>query len=341
MRKQTRTLAMTIAATLLASAAFAQDVTVRLSHWVPPTHPIAAQSLGPWSESITAASGGTINFQIFPSAQLGAPVDHYDMARDGIADVTFLNPGFSAGRFPVFGAISTPMLVSDAKGGITALNEWYRSYAQTEMADVKFCLGFMLSPLIFHTTKPVERPSDLAGMKIRPSSAMEAAFISAHGGATVPGSNPEAREMISRGVIDGTTGVIGSNYAFGVMDVTQFHTMVPFSAVSFAIVMNKAKYDGMSEDQKAVIDDHCGTEAAVKWFSAPQAFEDEGEVKLRASTDGRTIIEPSPEALVEWKTAADAARGVWAEEATAKGLDADAIMTDLKTRLSASGALVE
>lgn len=338
MKNVTKGLALTLAAALAAGTALAQDVTVRLSHWVPPTHPIASQSLTPWTESITEASGGSINFQIFPSAQLGAPIDHYDMARDGIADITWLNPGFSAGRFPIFAAISTPMLVSDAKGGIVALNEWYRNYAETEMSDVKFCLAFMLSPLIFHTTKPVERPGDLAGMKIRPSSAMEASFISNQGGATVPGSNPEAREMISRGVIDGTTGVIGSNYLFGVMDVTQYHTMVPFSAVSFAVVMNKAKYDGMTDDQKKVMDDHCTTEAAAKWFTAPQAFEDEGEVKLRAADDGRTIIEPSAEALAEWKAAADVVREEWAADAAGNGA---AVMEQLKAQLKANNALVE
>ena len=62
---------------LMSGTAAAQDVTLRLSHWVPPTHPIAAKSLTPWTEAITAASGGTIKFEIFPAGQLGKPEDHY------------------------------------------------------------------------------------------------------------------------------------------------------------------------------------------------------------------------------------------------------------------------
>jgi TRAP-type transport system periplasmic protein len=337
-----KALALALLTTALThGVAAAQDVTLRLSHWVPPQHPIAAKSLTPWTESITAASGGTIKFEIFPASQLGKPEDHYDLARDGIADVAWLNPGFNAGRFPVFAAIQVPLTVSDGKGGMAALNSWYPKYAGTEMGDVKFCLGHMLAPIIFHTTKRIERPADLSGMKIRPSSAMEAAFIRNAGGATVPGGNPEAREMISRGVVDGTTGVVGSQFVFGVTEATKYHLDVPFSAVSFVVVINKDKYDGMTDAQKKVIDDHCNADAAAKFFSAPQAFEEEGFEKLRALTDGREVVTPSAEVLVEWRAAAEPVREGWAKELAGKGGDPAAVLADLQAALRAQGALVE
>src|SRR5205085_2051359 len=77
--------------------------------------------------------------------------DHYDMARDGIADVTYVNPGYQPGRFPVIGAGELPFLMSDAKGGTMALDDWYRKYAEKEMKDVKFCLAFIHSPSAFHS----------------------------------------------------------------------------------------------------------------------------------------------------------------------------------------------
>src|SRR5436190_17108015 len=80
------------AATLLlaASAAPAQDKTfeLKLSHWVPPTHPLQ-KAMEEWGASIEKASNGTIKSKVFPSQQLGKAFDHYDMARDGIADLTF------------------------------------------------------------------------------------------------------------------------------------------------------------------------------------------------------------------------------------------------------------
>ena len=70
--------------------ASAQDKTfeLKLSHWVPPSHPLQ-KALEEWGASVEKDSGGTIKYKVYPSQQLGKAFDHYDMARDGIADVTW------------------------------------------------------------------------------------------------------------------------------------------------------------------------------------------------------------------------------------------------------------
>ena len=55
------------AATLLALAATgaqAQDVTLRLAHWLPPQHAVPQTGMQEWMDSITADSGGTITFEV-------------------------------------------------------------------------------------------------------------------------------------------------------------------------------------------------------------------------------------------------------------------------------------
>ena len=133
---------------IAASGALAQDKTfeLKLSHWVPPTHPLQ-KAMEEWGASIEKASNGTIKSKVFPSHQLGKAFDHYDMARDGIADLTYVNPGYQPGRFPIIAAGELPFLVGDAKGGIRAVDTWYRKYAPTEMKDVKYCFSFILDPL--------------------------------------------------------------------------------------------------------------------------------------------------------------------------------------------------
>ncbi len=73
----------------LAGPATAQDKTfeLKLAHWVPPSHPLQ-KALEEWGASVEKASGGTIKSKVYPSQQLGKAFDHYDMARDGIADMT-------------------------------------------------------------------------------------------------------------------------------------------------------------------------------------------------------------------------------------------------------------
>src|SRR4051794_27594267 len=128
-------LALLLAASV--SPAFAQDKTfdLKISHWVPASHPLQ-KSLEDWAAAVEKDSGGTIKGKVFPAQQMGKAFDHYDMARDGIADVTYVNPGFQPGRFPIIGAGELPFLISDAKGGSMGLDAWYRKYAEKEMKDV-------------------------------------------------------------------------------------------------------------------------------------------------------------------------------------------------------------
>ena len=110
-------IALSAALALRAGAASAQDKTfeLRLSHWVPPSHPLQ-KALEDWGASIEKASNGTIKYKVFPSQQLGKAFDHYDMARDGIADVTYVSPGYQPGRFPIIDAGKLPFMMSQRQG---------------------------------------------------------------------------------------------------------------------------------------------------------------------------------------------------------------------------------
>src|SRR5881397_4440615 len=140
----------TFLALLLAAAvtpALAQEKTfeLKLSHWVPASHPLQ-KSLEDWGAAVEKASGGTIKSKVYPAQQLGKAFDHYDMARDGIADVTYVNPGYQPGRFPIIAVGQMPFTFSDGHTGTQALDAFYRKYAETEMKDTHFCFAFIHDP---------------------------------------------------------------------------------------------------------------------------------------------------------------------------------------------------
>ena len=185
-----------------ATGALAQDKTfeLKLSHWVPPSHPLQ-KALEEWGASVEKDSGGTIKYKVYPAQQLGKAFDHYDMARDGIADLTYINPGYQPGRFPIVSAGELPFLMTNAKGGTQALDAWYRKYADKEMKDVKFCLAFLHDPGTFHSkAKKITVPGDIRGMKIRPAHATIASWVTQLGGTNVNASAPEVRDVIEKGV---------------------------------------------------------------------------------------------------------------------------------------------
>src|ERR1700685_2226613 len=178
-----------IALALGTGAASAEDKTfeLKLSHWVPPTHPLQ-KAIEQWGADVEQASGGTIKYKVFPSQQLGKAFDHYDMARDGIADFAYVNPGYQPGRFPIIAAGELPFLISNAKGGSAAFDTWYRKFAAAEMKDVHYCLAFVNDPGTFHGHKKIVVPADLAGLKIRPADATIASYMTLLGAPNIPAS---------------------------------------------------------------------------------------------------------------------------------------------------------
>ena len=318
-----------------ATGALAQDKTfeLKLSHWVPPSHPLQ-KALEEWGASVEKDSGGTIKYKVYPAQQLGKAFDHYDMARDGIADLTYINPGYQPGRFPIISAGELPFLMTTAKGGTQALDAWYRKYADKEMKDVKFCLAFLHDPGAFHSrAKKILVPGDIKGMKIRPAHATMATFVTMLGGTNVQASAPEVRDIIDKGVADAVTFPWGSVPLFGIDKVTKDHLDMPLYVTTFAFVFNRAKYNEMSAAQKKVIDNHCTPEWALK-VAAPWAdFEHAGIAKIKAEA-GHEVYEPSAAQVAEWKKAAEPLAQTWADNVKKAGGDPDAIMKELKAELA-------
>ena len=333
-------LALLLAAAVTPATAQEKNFELKLSHWVPASHPLQ-KALEDWGESVKNDSGGTITYKVFPAQQLGKAFDHYDMARDGIADVTYVNPGYQPGRFPVIGAGELPFLMSNAKGGTMGLDAWYRKYAEKEMKDVKFCLAFIHSPSAFHSrSKKIVVPEDVKGMKIRPADATIANFVTLLGGTNVQSSAPEVRDIIERGVADAVTFPWGSLVLFGIDKVTKFQMDAPLYVTTFAFVMNKDKYNEMSDRQKKAIDNNCNTEAAGRVGEPWGKFEDAGIDKVKAEP-GQDVYKLTPEQTAEWKKAAEPLVKSWGEGVKKAGIDPDAAMAELKASLTKYNALAQ
>jgi TRAP-type C4-dicarboxylate transport system substrate-binding protein len=327
---------------LSATPTLAQEKTfdLKISHWVPASHPLQ-KALEDWGAAVEKESGGTIKYHVYPAQQLGKAKDHYDMARDGIADVTYVNPGYTPGVFPIIAAGELPFLMSDATGGSEGLDAWYRKYAEKEMKDVKYCLAFIHSPSAFHSrTKKIVVPEDVKGMKVRPADATMADLVTLLGGTNVQTSAPEVRDTIERGVADAVTFPWGSLVLFGIDKVTKYHMDAPLYVTTFVLVMNKDTYNAMSDRQKKAIDDNCNTEAAGRVGKPWGDFEDAGIGKIKAES-GQEVYTLTADQLALWKKAAEPLVKTWADGVKRTGVDPDQALKELKDSLAKYKALAQ
>ena len=328
-----RTLLIGVALAVGTLPASAQDKTVnlKLSHWVPPTHPLQ-KAMEEWGASVEKASGGTIKSTVYPSQQLGKAQDHYDMVRDGIVEFGYINPGFQRGRFPIVSAGELPFMFGESHGGIRAIDAWYRKYGPTEMKDVKLCFSFILDPLRLHSrSKRIVVPDDVKGLKMRPSQATLATWFVQLGATNVTSGPSEIRDLLEKGVADAATSPWGSVLLFGIDKVTKYHLDMPMATATFQWIMNPKTYDAMSATQKKVIDDHCTNDWAEK-FAGPWAdFEAAGIDKIKGPD--HEIIKVNSEQLAQWKNSVQPVVKQWADGVRKAGGDPDVVMKDLRNAL--------
>lgn len=318
----------------LPAAAQDKPVEIKLAHWVPANHLLATTGFIPWGKSVEQASGGSIKVTIYPAQQLGKAPDHYDMARDGIATLSYVNPGYQAGRFPVIAAGELPFLVDKPGPASQALDAWYRQYAEKEMKDVKVCLTHLHVGTL-HGKAAITDPAQIKGMKIRPANGTVAQMVSVLGGTSVQVSAPEARDALEKGVADAITFPWNSIISFGIDKVTKFHTDMRLYAAVFVWALNKPFYDGLSANQKKVIDNHCNNEWAAKVGAAWGDAEDAGREKLQAA--GHTIVPMTPAQIANWKKAVAPVYDQWVSSADKAGVPGKAALDDLRARLQKAG----
>lgn len=329
--------AATLALTALGAQAQDKPVELKFAHWLPATHPLSRLGFEPWAKSVEAASKGSIKVALFPAQQLGKAADHYDMARDGIADMTWVNPGYQAGRFPLVAAGELPFLIARPGPGSAGLDQWYRKYAASEMKDVRLCMVHVHVGT-FHAKKPITEPGQLKGMKIRSANGTVAQTMSLLGATNVQVSAPEARDALQKGLADAITFPWNSIISFGIDKAVTHHSDMRLYTSNFVWVLNKGWYDKLAASQKKVIDDHCNNDWAGKVGAAWGDEEDAGQAKL-AAMPGHTIVPISAAQLDGWKKAVEPIYTAWVRAADGAGVPGKAALDDLRKELGDRKAL--
>jgi TRAP-type C4-dicarboxylate transport system substrate-binding protein len=336
------TLAAAVALAVAGFAAQAQDkpVTLKFSYWIPPKHQLVPSTQA-WGESLAKATNGTLKIQIYPSNQLGKGPDHYDMAKDGIADFVLVNPGYTPGRFPVIAAAELPFLTNGAVNGSPGFDEWYRKYAPKEMREVYTCITFTHEPGTFHSTKKkIEVPDDVRGLKIRTGNATSSRLIGMLGGSSVAVEITEARETLARGIADGIMMPWEGLTLFRMTDVTKFHMANPLYVSIFTWNLYRKAHDGLSAAQKKALEEHC-TNAWAKRIATEWAQRDINARRVVSEMKDRESYSISPQQVALWKKAAEPLQKQWTDEVAKAGYNAAEVWNELVAALKKHNGLYQ
>jgi TRAP-type C4-dicarboxylate transport system substrate-binding protein len=326
-----------VVAALAAAAlpATAQEVTLKVHHFWPPGAMPPSQLLVPWCDKIARDSGNKLKCQIYPAMQLGGtPPQLVDQVKDGVADIVWTLPGYTAGRFPLMEVFELPFMSASATATSQAAWEYYEKYAQKEFPGVKMlAVNVHDNGFVNTREKQVKTLADFKGLKMRAPTRQTNKMLAALGATPVAMPLPALSDALSKGVVDGYLlpwEVIPSIKAH---ELTKYHSETDpksralYTAV-FTLQMNQAKYDGLPADLKKVIDANSGAALSKsfgeKWdASAPPAR------KLAVDRGNTFYVIPASE-LVAWEKATANLDDEWVRDVTAKGSDGKALLQSAK-----------
>ena len=324
---------MPLVRTLLAAAfaavaipAAAQEITLKVHHFWPPGAMPPSTLLVPWCDRIAKDSGNRLKCQIYPAMQLGgAPPQLIDQVKDGVADIVWTLPGYTAGRFPLMEVFELPFMSASAEATSQAAWEYFDKHARKEFPGIHMLVVNVHDNGFVHAReRQVKTMADFKGLKVRAPTRQTNKLLGALGATPVAMPLPALADALSKGVVDGYLlpwEVIPSIKAH---ELTKYHSETDpksralYTAV-FTLAMNQAKYDSLPPDLRKVIDANSGA-AAAKAFgrqwdaSAPPAR------KLAVDRGNTFYVIPASE-LANWEKATANLDDDWVKDVTAKGND--------------------
>ncbi len=304
-----RSAALALAMAAAAPALQAQEL--RVSSFEPPQGFYSAKVLQAWIDRVNPRLTEA-RMRLYPGSILGAPPAQAELAKAGVAHVALVVPTYTPGLFPLSGVVEVPGLIGESADGAAILNALLESGAlDREYADYKVLALFSTPGYRFLMTGDgVTKPGDLKGLKLRTPSPFGSELLALLGASGVAIPAPQVYENLERRVVSGAVWVMDAYRTFRLNEVAPSVTSLRFTASPMAILMNKAAYEKLSEEDRKVIDEMSGRSMA-EWVAGVVDEADAGlEAEFRKSGEVR-FIEPDEATRAEWSAALARAPELW------------------------------
>lgn len=322
-------LASAVSAALVLAATTASATDLKLADFQPPSHFVVENVYKPMAEAISAGTDGAVTVSVFMGGELGpGPAEQYNRAVDGVADIAFGLPGYTASNFPKTLLTELPGVI-DAETGTAKVQDHTDMLAKEYRRVALLGLWNNAPNLLFTAEKPIRSLADLKGLKIRVPSRNAGLVVEAWGATPVSMPAPEIYNSMQTGVIDGAMIDATTLGAFKLAEVTNYITMGMDSTISsFFLIMNRDSFEDLTDDQQKVVLD-AGRQAALDGNKAWLGIADKALEGFKA-TEGKEVIVLSDEAAAEFNAASAPVVEKVIADADAAGLEASAYVDALK-----------
>jgi C4-dicarboxylate-binding protein DctP len=290
-----------------------QKFQLKFSYQTPTRASLVGAYLQPWTDAITAATGGRVTITHYPENSLVKESQQLDALLSGTSDMALLEPEFNPGAFPISELGSLPMLFPSAEVAAAVYWDIINTYAAEEWKDMKVLGVTVIAPSEYAGNKPVHVPADFAGLRMRTGGSTETDIIEALGATPVEIETGDLGVAMERGTADGCFLTWSLMFASGVTDVVKHYTKCDLFYRCWVLVMNKKVWDSMPASIQDAIMAQSGQANSVKYtFANSEATQkDFGAISGKAKGAGQTMYVLTDAEREQWKAAVAPVYAKW------------------------------
>ena len=265
----------------------AQAVKLTLGHGAAPGNPRHEAAIK-FADVLKAKTGGRIEVQVAPSAQLGDDAAMLTALRTGALDMSANSQGAVANAVPEYAAFGMPFLFANLSQAWKVLDgPLGKELAERSAEKGMVVLGYWDNGVrhMSNSKKPLLKPEDLKGMKMRtPPDAVTVDIMQALGAEAQQIKFAELYVALQQGVVDGQENPLMNIHASKLYEVQKFISLTGHKYEMTPFLMSKRSWDKLSEaDRKAV------QEAAAEATALQRKLSQESDEKLVADLKAKGV----------------------------------------------------
>ncbi len=303
MRKLFSVAAIVAAVTVGGAAAQAQNVTMRISHQVPPAHHLS-KMLQNFAAEAKQRSNGQIDVQIHGASSAFKPAENHPAVARGAVEAA-LSVNFQWGNtIPEMNVVVIPYMFSE----LERIKKFPRSEAakvlekKLEEKGVKNLAWFYITRQAIYTSgkKPINSLEDFKGLKIRGFNPLADEALKAVGAAPSAMPGDEVYQALQTGVLDAGVTDVSAAYSRKYYEVQKFGTVTPALTVYFHMYVNPRWWNSLSAEHRSILE-AAAEKAEADSIAITEKTADDAIKQLRDK--GMTLKIHTAEEVAVWRNA--------------------------------------
>lgn len=248
-------LGVSLLALLATGAQAAEKVTLKLAHNLERSH-VVHQAFEEMAKEVKQLSDGKMTIRIYPSSQMGSARETMELLQNGALDMTKGSASDLESFDNTYAIYNLPYLFKDQ----AHFNSVVFGDVGKEIMDGSKDKGFFaLSAYVagtrsFYAKKPITKPEDLKGLKIRvQASPTTLKMVELMGGSPTPISFGEVYTAMQQGVVDGAENNVPSWVQTRHIEIAKVFSEDEHASIPDFLVISTKTWNKLTPEQQQIL----------------------------------------------------------------------------------------